>query len=145
MGVEFIMHENEEQKLIDFIIDSGDIAVISAASPEPRPMVMDGFHKRGDNIFWDKAYLARKSDLDRIEMSYVKSCGHFIIKDTCEAPVIELRRGVNTKNGHALLSCESWFFDGSGRVHKGEEFSLLYKKLESWIRINYRVIKTIPA
>jgi len=139
-SIEFIMQQRDEEKFIEYLNDSGDIAIVSAASKACFPEVLKNFYTRDSNIFWNKAYLARDCDLGRLKLSKVASCNHYIIEDTYEAPVIEIRRCTNAL-GHARLYAEFYYFKDGVEIYKGEEFENLYKNIERWIRINYRLIE----
>jgi hypothetical protein len=139
-SIEFRMMENEEDGFLEFLKASG-ISVISATSKMCCPDVIDKLHRRGENIFWNKVYLAGAGDVDRIKMAYVKSCNHYIIEDTFEAPVIEFRRSRDNKLHHARVYAEFFYYVDGEKKFKGEEFQNLYKNIETWIKNNYSIIK----
>lgn len=140
-SIEFIMTREEEGKFIEFIRNN-DIAIISPTSNGCSPSIIQEFHRRGQNIFWNKAYLAAASDINSIKMSYVKSCGHYIIEDTYEAPVIELRRSRDGISSSRLYAEICYYKEGK-EIYKGEYFENLYKKIETWIKINYSVVEPV--
>lgn len=139
-SIEFKMPRQEEQKFIEFLSNNPDIVIVSPTSTSENPEIIKDFHREGENIFWNKAYITRAEDVDRIRMTYVKSCRHYVIQDTYEAPVIEIRR--DKKGPNARLYGEFHYFKNDQEVYKGEVFEKLYKKIETWIRINYESIDT---
>jgi hypothetical protein len=139
-SIEFIMAECAEKQFIDYLNLNG-IKIISPTSMTSCPEVIGKFYSEGENIFWKKAYLARPEDVCGIKMFRVKSCGHFIIEDTYKAPVIELRRGIGNRKSNARLSAELYYFKEGVKTYKGSDFEGLYKKIETWIKINYSVIE----
>lgn len=141
-SIEFKMPRQEEQKFIEFLASNPDIVIVSPTSNTENLEIIKDFHKEGENIFWNKAYITRTEDVDKIRMSYVKSCSHYIIEDTYEAPVIEIRRGTDSAP-NAKLYAEFHYFKNEKEVFKGEVFEKLYKKIETWIRINYDSIEQI--
>lgn len=136
-SIEFKMSRCEEKNLIDFINSNSDIAMIAPTSENMRPKTIREFYKENENMFWNKVYIALQEDVDKIRMCYVKSCNHYIIEDTYEAPVIEIRRNKSDNNPNSRLYAELYCYKDGENVYKGEKFEKLYKKIETWIKINY--------
>lgn len=136
---EFILTETLESKFVNFLNDTG-IAIISAASRTGSPERIKRFHKKGENIFWNKAYLVREEDIPNINMAYAKSCSHYVVEDTYEAPVIEFRKNSMDGRQNAWIFASLSYDRDGHKKFKGQEFESLYKIIETWINNNCDVI-----
>jgi predicted RNA-binding protein with RPS1 domain len=142
-NIEFSMPKSEEEKFVEFIRSNSDVIMISPTSDDSKVRIINDFLEEGENVFWNKAYIALAKDVDKITMSYVKSCEHYIIEDTYEAPVIEIRKNKSNYTSNARLYVELYFYKNELKIYKGEEFEKLYKKIETWIKNNYDIITPV--
>jgi hypothetical protein len=138
--INFYMAPNDEKIFLDYILSTGEIAIIGEPSPTNQPRVLTDFTPVvADETLWLTVYLWNQQTTPQVFMEAVETQGYYLV-DFFKSEAIQWSRCYLDTQKPILrrgrLWIETYHFEDEQPIKKTEAFIRWFERLQRWVRKN---------
>ena len=138
--INFYMAPNDEKTFLDYVLSTGNVAIIGQPSPTNQPRILKDFNPTvRDETLWLTVYLWNQDTTPQVFLRAVETQGYYVV-NFFKSEVVEWGRCYLDMEKKILRRGRIWMeaydLEGDQFIKKSEAFIRWFERLQRWVRKN---------
>ena len=147
--INFYMAPNDEKAFLDYILSTGNVAIVGEPGPTNQPRILKDFNPAvRDETLWLTVYLWNQDTTPQVFLRAVETQGYYVV-DFFKSEVVEWGRCYLDLEKKILrrgrIWMETYHLEGEQFIKKSEAFIRWFERLQRWVRKNCEKSEKSPG